>query len=337
MQRRQALKLIGTGIALGAAARWEVANAFVKQQADTRSLRALYDPNLSERGHATFAWKTGATHGISSGHPFVIGLGRRASDALARMHAGCMTSPGSDPCSDPGLSGPQLEEDWLHTQLDSCTAAILVVDSTDPNVPRAAWYWARHISLYQRIGLRAVLLLGRDGSYTARPLDSAMEQHLHGVLRIEADNPDAEIHTAALLLDGWFQQNDAVTVITADEIRDHLTQGRPIARCHAIEWQDDCHRAMRQAVATWTMERQGSVLAWFHATQDLSMDEFQQTCAALSQYLTPSAALGVSVIIRPDWAGSGRRAFSLVSTGKREWTAQAVQEATARLAAPFTQ
>lgn len=316
MKRRQALKMIGAGLVLGGLARWEVANAFVKQQTGSGTLQAMYDPRLLEYGHATFAWRTGARGGQCSGHPLVIGLGRKAGSVLARMGAGELSNATN--------AGPQLDADWLHAQLDSCAVAILVIDTTDPAALDTALYWAKQISLYQPIELRAAILLGNDESRPARFLESSMAQYFHGVLRIDAGTADDDTQAAALLLDGWFQQDEAAIVIPVQHIREQLTQGRATARCRTIAWHGDCHRAMTQTMATWSDEQPGSMLAWLHATQDLSVDEFEQACAALSQYLAPSAPLGVSVIIRPDWAGTGRRAFSLVSTGRRVWEKQAV-------------
>lgn len=316
MKRRQALKMIGAGLVLGGVAHWEVANAFVKQQTGSGTLQAMYDPSLSERGHATFAWRTGARDGQCSGHPFVIGLGRKASAVLARMGAGELSNATN--------AGPQLDADWLDAQLDSCAVAILMIDTTDPTAVDTAAYWARQFGLYQNIELRAALLLDHAKSPAASFLGSTLAQYFHGVLRVDAGTADDEIQAAALLLDGWFQQDEAAIVIPVHHIREQLTQRHATARCRTIAWHGDCHRAMTQTMATWSDEQQGSMLAWLHATQDLSVDEFEQACAALSQYLAPSAPLGVSVIIRPDWAGTGRRAFSLVSTGRREWEKQAV-------------
>jgi hypothetical protein len=310
------LKMIGAGLVLGGTTGWEVANAFVKQQTASGTLHAMYDPRLSEYGHATFAWRTGARGGQCYGHPFVIGLGRKASAMLARMGAGELIGATN-------LAGPQLDADWLDAQLDSCAVAILVIDTTDPTAVNAAAYWARQFGLYQNIELRAALLLGHEDSPAARFLRVDMA-YFHGVLRIDAGTADDDTQAAALLLDGWFQQDEAAIVIPVQHIREQLTQGRATARCRTIAWHGDSHRAMTQTMATWSDEQPGSMLAWLHATQDLSVDEFEQACAALSQYLAPSAPLGVSVIIRPDWAGTGRRAFSLVTTGRREWEAQAV-------------
>lgn len=316
MQRRQALKMIGMGLVLGGLARWEVANAFVKQQTGSGTLQAMYDPSLSERGHATFAWRTGARDGQCSGHPFVIGLGRKAGAVLARMGAGELSNATN--------AGPQLDADWLDAQLDSCAVAILVVDTTDPIAVGTAAYWARQFGLYQNIELRVALLLGHEDSPAARFLRVDMAQYFHGVLRIDAGTADDDTQAAALLLDGWFQQDEAAIVIPVQHIREQLTQGRATAQCRTIAWHGDCQRVMAQTMARWGEERPASVLAWLHAAQNLSVDEFEQACAALSQYLAPSAPLGVSVIIRPDWAGTGRRAFSLVTTGRREWEKQAV-------------
>ena len=317
MKRRQALKMIGAGLVLGGVAHWEVANAFVKQQTGSGTLQAMYDPSLSERGHATFAWRTGARGGQCSGHPFVIGLGRKAGAVLARMGAGELSGATN-------LAGLQLDADWLDAQLDSCAVAILVIDTTDPTAVNAAAYWARQFGLYQNIELRAALLLGNAESHAASFLGSGMAPHFHGVLRVEAGTADDETQAAALLLDGWFQQDEAAIVIPVHHIREQLIKGHVSARCRTIAWRSDCQRVMAQTMATWSEEQPESVLAWLHAAQDLSVAEFEQACAALAIYLEPSAPLDVSVIIRPDWAGTGRRAFSLVTTGRRECETQAV-------------